>query len=50
MKTTAVEYYNFLGDNRQQIAQTQRSRTIEDIINALGGSKTEIPEQLLAAA
>ena len=33
MKTTAVEYYNFLGDNRQQIAQTQRSRTIEDIIN-----------------
>jgi hypothetical protein len=33
MKTTAVEYYNFLGDNRQQIAQTQRSGTIEDIIN-----------------
>ncbi len=33
MKTTAVEYYNFLGDNRQQIAQTQRSRTIEEILN-----------------
>ncbi len=33
MKTTAVEYYNFLGENRQQIAQTQRSRSIEDIIN-----------------
>ena len=33
MKTTAVEYYDFLGDNRQQIAQTQRSSTIEEIID-----------------
>jgi len=33
MKGTAVEYYNFLGENRQQIALTQRSRTIEEIIN-----------------
>ncbi len=32
MKATAVEYYDFLGDNRQQIAQTQRSSTIEEII------------------
>lgn len=32
MKKTAVEYYNFLGENRQQIAQTQRSNTIDEII------------------
>lgn len=32
MKQTALEYYSFLGENREQIAKTQRSRSIEEII------------------
>ena len=48
---TVGEWLDYLngGENAEMDAAIG-SITIEDIINALGGSKTEIPEQLLAAA